>query len=88
MGGFNCTRWRLHVQVKCAPSTSDLAIYHSPRRRIRSQKEIACEMDSQSYSYELDGLAITPQPLGIFKMRPAGRIIDLGSLWEVANKEN
>ena len=63
-------------------SMSALAIYHSPRRRIRSQKEIACEMDSQSYSYELDGLAIKasePQPLGIFKMRPAGRIIDLRS---------
>lgn len=39
---------------------SELAIYHSPRRCIRSQKEIACEMDSQSYSYELDGLAIKP----------------------------
>ena len=41
-------------------STNALLIYHSPRRRIRSRKEIACEMDSQSYSYEIDGLAIKP----------------------------
>jgi len=40
-------------------------------------------MDSQNYSYELDGLAIKasePQPLGYFKMRSAGQIIDLLTL--------
>ena len=44
-------------------------------------------MDSQNYSYELDGLAIKasePQPLGYFKMRSAGQIIDLLTLREVA----
>ena len=27
----NCTRWRLHVHVKCAPSTSASATWHKPR---------------------------------------------------------
>jgi hypothetical protein len=71
-------------------SVSALVIYDSPRRRIRSRKEIECEMDSQSYGYELDALAIRPakQRLGKFNIRPADRIIDSGSLREVANKEN
>ena len=39
---------------------NELLIYHSPRGRIRSRKEIACEMDSESYSDEIDGLVIKP----------------------------